>query len=333
MTLGYLLTAKPEDIRDPYVLALTCNALLTLDPRGNTATPYLKRLESLKKGAGKLAWFSQEPGAQTIFYGSGPSGRIETTALAVLALVEAGRSPELTRAALSWLVTQKDGRGTWHSTQATVLALKALLAGSNTGLGGDRERLVRITLGDRLTRELKVAADQAEVVQQIDLTPYLRPGTQTLRLAEPTETEPVYQVTFRYHVPRAKEPKGELAVVVAYDRTKVAVGDTIQAKATVRNWGPKTTSMVMLDLPIPAGFALVRDDLESLVNGGTIDKFQVTPRGVVVYLRRVEPARRGIGVHLTYRLRATSPVQVAVPGRGCMPTTTPITKVGVAARA
>jgi uncharacterized protein YfaS (alpha-2-macroglobulin family) len=310
-TLSYLMSVKPEEIRDPYTLALACNALLTLDPRGKSAEPYLKRLESLKKGDGKLAWYAQGPDTQTLFYGGGPSANVETTALAVLALTAGGRSPELTRAALSWLVTQKDPRGTWHSTQATVLALKALLAGSGTGAGSDRERLLRITISDRLTRELKVSADQAEVVQQIDLTSYLRTGVQTLRLAEPSGTESVYQVTFRYHVPKATGPKGDLAVVMAYDRTEVAVGEAIKAKATVSNRGAKTVSMVMLELPVPAGFVLVGDDLDKLVNESKIDKFQRTPRGAVVYLRSAEPNKP---LELPYRLRATSPAKVAVAG-------------------
>jgi uncharacterized protein YfaS (alpha-2-macroglobulin family) len=98
---------------------------------------------------------------------------------------------------------------------------------------------------------------------------------------------------------------------VAYDRTEVAVGETIKAKATVSNGAAKAVSMVMLELPVPAGFALVADDLDKLVNEGRIDKFQLTPRGAVVYLRSAEPNKP---LELAYRLRATSPARVSVAG-------------------
>jgi uncharacterized protein YfaS (alpha-2-macroglobulin family) len=310
-TLAYLLSRRPETISDPYTLALVCNALLALDPQGATAGPYLERLESMKQSDGKMTWWQQGAGGETMFYGRGQSGDVETTALAVLALTTAKRSPGLTRSALAWLVARKDPRGTWYSTQATVLALKALLAGTR-GISAEKDRRIRIRLG-RMERDLKVPADQTEVVQQVNLTQHLRPGRQTLHLSEVTGTEPAYQVTFRYHVPRvrATPPKRDLLVTLDYDRTAVAVGDTVKAKATVKNRSSRDVSMVMLELPVPAGFALVSDDLSALVSEGRVDRFQTTGRGAIVYLRRAESEKP---LELSYRLRATTPVKVAVPG-------------------
>src|SRR5262249_34266011 len=122
-TLGYLRSTRPEAIKDPYTLALVCNALAALDPSRDTARPYLARLDSLKQGDGKRVWWPHGENARTLFYGGGQAGSIETTALAVLALVRTGQYPETVRGALTWLTEQKDPRGTWHSTQATVLAL------------------------------------------------------------------------------------------------------------------------------------------------------------------------------------------------------------------
>ena len=73
------------------------------------------------------------------------------------------------RNALSWLVAHKDGQGTWGSTQATVLALKALLAGTGKPLGGDKARRIAILLDGETVRELTIPADQDDVLQQVDL--------------------------------------------------------------------------------------------------------------------------------------------------------------------
>ena len=69
--------------------------------------------------------------------------------------------------------------------------------------------------------------------------------------------------------------------------------------------------MVILDLPIPAGFAVDPEDLEKLVaDGSGIAKYQLTPRSAIVYLRQLSPDEPLV---LHYRLRATMPVKITVP--------------------
>src|SRR5262249_14805155 len=176
-TLEYLLSHGPASIRDPHVLALICNALLGMEPDGRHARDYLARLESLAHASagGKFVWWEQPAGAQTTFYGSGRAGSIETTALAALAKIKAAYEPRTRPRALAWLAAQKDATGTWQSTQATVLALKALLAGTAKSLGGERERRIQVSWGSG-SKSLVIPADQAEVVQQLDLTEHLGRG-------------------------------------------------------------------------------------------------------------------------------------------------------------
>ena len=58
-TLDFLLLRKPDNIDDPYTLALVGNALLALDATGERAAPYLDRLETLKKSDGRFAWWQR----------------------------------------------------------------------------------------------------------------------------------------------------------------------------------------------------------------------------------------------------------------------------------
>jgi alpha-2-macroglobulin-like protein len=67
--------------------------------------------------------------------------------------------------------------------------------------------------------------------------------------------------------------------------------------------------MVILDLPIPAGFAMAANDWDKYVAEATISKVQLTPRSAIVYLRRLDP---GGSLELRYRLTATMPVKTAV---------------------
>jgi uncharacterized protein YfaS (alpha-2-macroglobulin family) len=314
-TVDYLLSHRPQTIKDAHVLALVCNALLALDPQGREALSYLDRLEGTRRtaGDGKLAWWEQEAGARTTFYGAGRSGDIETTALAALALIEGKRHPGTARAALSWLVNQKDANGTWHSTQATVLSLKALLAGTGRPLGGDGERRIEVRAGANFRQVVVIPADLAEVLKQLDLSPHLVRGPQRLTLAEKSDTAAGYQVSFRYHVPGEKQPDRPelLAVTLSYDRTELAVNDTVKATARVVNRTAQPAPMVMLDLPVPAGFTPLADDFAALVRAGSIARFQVQPRRVLVYLRGLAPDKL---LEMTYRLRAMMPVQITAPG-------------------
>ena len=67
--------------------------------------------------------------------------------------------------------------------------------------------------------------------------------------------------------------------------------------------------MLIVDLPIPPGFEPEVDDFAALAASGAIDKYQMTPRSVIVYLRELPPAK---ALSIAYRLRATMPARVRV---------------------
>ena len=156
-SLNYLLSHRPESIRSPYLLALMCNALVSIDDNGGSADAYLPRLRSLAKRSGndKRVWWQDQNSRRTMFYGGGRSRDVETTALAALALMKSGRSSSLTRGALSWLIEQKDAHGTWHSTHATVLALKALVRASGRPIGSNQMREIEVTVDDQVVRTIR----------------------------------------------------------------------------------------------------------------------------------------------------------------------------------
>jgi uncharacterized protein YfaS (alpha-2-macroglobulin family) len=316
-TLNYLLAHPAESIDDPYLLAITANAVAAIRQDEPRVLRYLERLDEIKKAndEGTLCWWEQPANRRTTFYGSGRAGDVETTALATLAMLRVGKFPATTKGALSWLIEQKDAHGTWHSTQATVLALKALLEGTGAALGGGEERRVEVALDGETCREFVIPAEQSEVMQQLNLSDLLRRGNEyQLALTDRTNTSVSYQVTFRYYVERSTETPGvaeePLSVNIAYDRERLSVNETVTAVATVVNNLPEAAPMVILDLPIPGGFAIDPEALDELVGSQKIAKYQITARQAIIYLRRLEP---GQSLELQYRLRATMPVQVTVP--------------------
>src|SRR5262249_5808042 len=213
--------------------------------------------------------------------------------------------------ALSWLVTKKDARGTWHSTQATVLSLKALVTGTGKALSSDGERRVTVKVGDH-SEEVVIAADQAEVMKLIDVSQWLKSGDTDVSLTEKSKTAPGYQVVFRYHVPEPKSDNKEpLSIVIDYDKDELNVGESVKVQAAVTNRMKTTAPMVMVDLPVPPGFAPDAEALAALVKDNVIARYQVQARRVLVYLRALEPDRT---LTLRYSLKATMPVRATAPG-------------------
>jgi hypothetical protein len=308
-TRQFILSHRPAEIADPHVLALVCNALLALSPAD--AAPYLGRLEALKKTSadGKQVFWTQADSARTTFHGHGQSGQVETTALATLALMEAGKDAGTINAALSWLIGQRDPRGTWYSTQATVLALKALLAGNAVPAAVERRILVDFGAGRQQT--ITIGADQSEVMKMENFTKYLRPGANKLTLTDLGGSGAGYQVTLRYHEPDAKRQGEPFTIEVRYDKQELRVDEVLPVTAKVRNQQPETAAMVMIELPAPAGFEIQVDDWAKLVQEKKIAKYEIKGQRILVYLRDLAPG--GKGLELSYRLEAKMPLRIQVP--------------------
>src|SRR5262249_17993029 len=157
------------------------------------------------------------------------------------------------RSALDWLVKMRDPQGTWRSTQATVLSLKALLAGTGKPLGGDGARVVEVRIDGERPPAIEIAAAAAEVMKSVELPRDRLRGDVRLTLTEKTQAGAGYQVSLRYHV-RQEKGSDWFAVDLKYDRTEAAVNEAVRATATLRALKDEPAQMVMLELPLPPGF-------------------------------------------------------------------------------
>ena len=314
-TLDFLVKHDPSQIEDPYILAVTLSAIAAIKPDHASIKTFADRLEGLKqRDPGKRhTWWDKPARSETMFCGEGETAHVETTAMAAIALMTAKEHKGSVQEALAWMTTKKVEGGTWGSTQATVLALQALLSGIDQA-GDGKERRLELAIDGTVVQALVIAPDQFDVVQQIDLTKHIPSrdaANTTVSLRDKSNTAPAYQLALRYHVPGEPEtmPQEPLTIKITYDRQQLAVNDRIAATATVTNNLDRPAPMVILDLPIPGGFVMEPGELEEIV-GHAIERFQVTNRKAIVYLRDLPP---GAPLELNYRLKATMPVKVTVP--------------------
>jgi alpha-2-macroglobulin-like protein len=296
-----------------YVLALAANALAAFDAKDDSTLQLLQRLDKQRKDVPEWKAVHFPAKGTSLTYSRGNGVTIETTALTALAMMKTGQFTTSVNKALTYLIKAKEGNGTWGSTQATILSLKALLR----GLGGQPHKgrtpfVVKVN-GEQVARG-EVTEDNFDVMQLFDLKAHTRPGLNKVELAVKGETALMYQIVGRYYEPWKKDvvaaKKPVLDIKVEYDRTKLATSDILKAKATLKYEGPVPTYMVMIDLGIAPGFAVDGGEFAEMVGKKQIQKFSVTARTVTLYLGDIRP---GDVKTFEYTLRPRYPIRAQAP--------------------
>jgi hypothetical protein len=311
-----------DDAKDnAYILALAANALASWDAKDDSTQEVLRRLEKLQKDVPdwKAVNFPVS-GGQSLSYARGDSVSIETTALAVLAMMKSGQFTNSVNKALTYIVKSKDPNGTWGSTQATILSLKALVA----GLSGSKQQgkaSFQILVNGQKAAQGEVTEENSDVMQVFDLldsrTDFksvpLASGRNDVEIQVQGETNMMYQLVGRYFEPWKKplvEKKPVLDVSVAYDRTSLSTADLLRAKATLKYQGDIPTYMVIVDLGIPPGFTADPGDFAEMAGKKQIQKFTMTARQVTLYIGDVKP---GDSLTFEYSLKPKYPIKAKTP--------------------
>jgi hypothetical protein len=299
---------------DAYSLALAANALAAYDPDGAVTKQVLARLEGMKVQDGDNVYWKT---AGSLMGGYGQSGAVETTALAAYAFMKGKAYPQSAQGALGYLVQSKDSWGTWSSTQATILSLKALLLSLEVGgQGAGGEATVRVVLNNELEETVRITEENADVVHLITFSKGIFPGRENKIALEVTGGgNLMYQVATSYYLPWEQvppEPKGEEAINIdlSYDRTALAVNDTVNVNVKARLNKEGVARMVIIDLGVPPGFTVLADDLGLLVEKGLIKRYELTGRQIIIYLENFSSEAP---LTFSYRLRARFPLRAKTP--------------------
>jgi uncharacterized protein YfaS (alpha-2-macroglobulin family) len=309
------MSASPANGDDAYSLALVANALAAYDPEDAVTQAVLDRLYDMRQVDGGAVYW--QTGTCSFMGGSGESGSLETTALAAMALMRADVHQDAVSGALTYLVQGKDSWGTWQTTQATILSLKALLTAAGRGGEAEGPATVQVSLNKEQTHEIVIDEENADVVHLVTFDRGFSPsGINRVQIGvgDGEAGNLMYQVATCYYVPWdgvAIQPEGEplITIDVSYDRTSLAVNDevTVQVEARLR---VGTVRMALIDLGVPPGFDVLTEDLRRLVEQGVIARYELTGRQVIVY---VEDLSSEAPLRFSARLRARFPMRAQTP--------------------
>jgi hypothetical protein len=287
---------------DPYIIAL---AAITAQNAGDAAArELLDWLVKLQAADGHLE------GRESFSASGGASLQVETTALAALAWLKSASYRAQAQRAIDWLVAARRGGG-FGSTQATVLALKALVEharlNQTTVKGGE---LVIKRDGQTICRQA-FAAGQQGIVRIDDLAAKLEPGENHLTIALSAENRMPYALEVSYRTYTGpSNPACAVRLSTKLASAEVKAGDTVAVDAELSNVTDKPQPMSVAILGLPAGLEPRTKQLDDLKKAGTIDFYEIRPREIICYWRTLD-ARQKVALRLD--LVAEVPGQYTAP--------------------
>ena len=295
---------------DAYTLAVIANFAASYgSDREFTRHAVQLLLDARTEKEEKVWWTAEETGV----YGSGASASVETTGLAVQALLQSAEGAGTARKALNYLASKKNANGTWGTTQATIMALRALLMATEKSAAGVRGTVIVLVNGKPAER-LELTAENNDLLHQFVFKGVEQSAPSMVELRFEGKGALAYQVVGQYFLPWDEKPAAEaLSIDVSYDRTRLAQDDLATATATIKSNLRKTAKMVMVDLGIPPGFDLLSEDLQDYqgksakMNSGHLSKFSLTATQAILYFDAFAP---GDTVKVKFRLRAKYPIRV-----------------------
>ncbi len=273
---------------DPYLIALSAATLMNVK-RTTEGEALLQKLAQAQGEDGLLQ------GKTTVTSSGGVSLKVETTALATLAFIKSPKYIDNARAAAKWITTNRRGNAGFGSTQATVLALKALVAiaehSGNSGGGGKLQVLLH---GEVIGQaELPTRPESGSTVEIVGLGQHLQdaePGA-TIELVAKNARNLSYSIDLSYHAITPRSDDGcpfELTTNLNAD-ANVAAGDTMTVSTVLENKTDQGQPMTVAIVGLPGGLEPRQDELDELKEAGEFDYYELRGREVVFYWRTIAP--------------------------------------------
>jgi hypothetical protein len=270
---------------DPYMLALAAGTLTRLGGKEEEAAAAVKRLVSMQAKDG--SWAGAD---HSITRSGGESLTIETTALAVMALLQVPGNDAAVRSGVDWLNEHRGGFGQWGSTQATVLSLRAMTAYASASRATRGPGEVEVRINGKSAGTFAYEAGHRDAIVFEELGAFFTSGANTIELVLDGEEPLPYSVAVEYRstLP-ASSPETVVDLETHLAAAEVAMGDNVRLTATVRNRTNEGQPMTLARVGLPGGLQAQTWQLEDLRDRGVIDFYETGAREVVLYFRDMEP--------------------------------------------
>lgn len=266
--------------QNSYVLALAANALHLAGDKA-AATKLTDRLSTKQKPDGSVEGVSS-----SIVGSDGESLEVEGTALATLAWMREPAYAGQVEKSIKFLADScKAGR--YGSTQATVLALRAIVTYDKQRAHPKAPGKVRIFVdGQPIGSSVAFNQSTQGAIKLPDLSELLTPGNHKLELRMEGGAAMPYSLAVKYNaLTPASDKECKLDISVAMAQDKLVEGTATEANVTLTNRSRLVVPTPVAIVGLPGGLEPRHDQLKELVKKGKVDAYEVIGREVVLYWR------------------------------------------------
>jgi hypothetical protein len=273
-----------RESHDPYLLALAAGTLLHVPSHRDEGLAAVEAVAQMQDGGG-----SWKGAAESITKSGGSNLEIETTALALLALIDAGQHPDAQRRGISWLMQNRGGFGAWGTTQATVLALKAMTAYAEASRATRSAGEVTLLVNGERAGTAHYEAGRRDSILFDDLGSRFHEGANTVELVHEGEPMP-YTISVDYRSTKpATSPDAAIDLATTLERAHVRMGESVRLNAVVTNRTAQGQPMTLARVGIPAGLTFQPWQLKQLREKGLVAFWESRAREVILYFRDMQP--------------------------------------------
>jgi len=202
----------------------------------------------------------------------GASLRVETASLYALALMRMP-SPdmEVVRNLIARIMGDKSYYG-YGSTQATVMALQAIVAYS--------KHISRVSENPRITFTM----NDTEIMADSSLSPVIQEGKNVFGIQYKEYSDRPYslQVSYNTFTPPNSE-KAELTLSTQLAATQTKVGETVRMNISVTNIKPRLQPMAVAKIGIPAGLSVQPWQLKEIMEKDQVTYYEIFDNYLVFY--------------------------------------------------
>lgn len=251
---------KLDTVKDNYTIAILAYVVHKLNhPKKDLV---MKKLDEAScSGDGMKYWTvdrrEQEPKEKP------RSLNIEITGYALQAYLEAGRDMEAF-SILKWLISQRNSKGGFYSTQDTIVGLEALSKAAMFASDPTKNIEVSTKYLDK-TNSFEINDDNALVLQNH----LMAPETKSIELTATGQGICIVQLSTQYHV---KDVEKNLFNLESKVEQLKGVKLTINIKVSFES--EKKSNMVVLELELPSGYKFDNDSKQELLENKEIKKLE-----------------------------------------------------------
>ncbi len=271
---------------DAYLVALAANTLVHLPAYEPQAAQVVARLARMQAANG--AWVQAN---HSVTRSTGRNLHIETTSLALLALMAQTGYDGAVRRGVEWLIQNRGGHGRWGATQATVLALKAMTEYTRINRVTRSSGRVELLVNGVVVDVQDYTAGRSDPLVLSGRAAQMGPGRHQIELRHAGQTPLPYSVALSYRssLP-ASHQQAPIQVKTRLAASTVKMGENVRLEATITNTTDAGQPMTMARVGFPGGLTYQTWQLQELKDKGLIAFYETRAREVILYFRQMKPA-------------------------------------------